>query len=120
VVYQQLVVVNDDFTRWLGELGYTVEAREQPVTLNEGPSGTYDSVEYQLILRGAGELDGTELRLSSLGVWWLGTQGMISLKGRFSDEISAFFREMASLARILMDPTMGMLRKTPGTGNSEG
>jgi hypothetical protein len=104
---QQLVVVKDDFIRWLGELGYTVEAREQPLVINEWPSGVYDSVEYQLTLHGKGELDGTGLRLSPLGIWWLGTQGMISLIGRFSDENIGFFQKDGILSKDAYGPDYG-------------
>jgi hypothetical protein len=104
---QQLVVVKDDFTRWLGELGYTVDVLEKPLAINEGPSGVYDSVEYQLTLHGKGELDGTGLRLSPLGIWWLGTQGMISLKGRFGDENIVFFQNDGILSRDPDGPDYG-------------
>jgi hypothetical protein len=104
---QQLVVVKDDFTRWLGELGYTVDVLEKPLAINEGPSGVYDSVEYQFTLHGKGELDGTSLRLSPLGIWWLGTQGMISLIGRFSDESIGFFQKDGILSNAPDAPDYG-------------
>ncbi|MDR1400020.1 MAG: hypothetical protein LBJ41_08880 [Treponema sp.] len=104
---QQLVVVRDDFIRWLGELGYTVDVQEKPLTLNEGPSGKYDSVEYQFTLHGAGELGGTCLRLSPLGIWWLGTRGMISLKGRFGDENIGFFQKDGVLSNAPDAPDYG-------------
>jgi hypothetical protein len=104
---QQLVVVKDDFIRWLGELGYTVDVREAPVTIHQGPCEQYDSVEYQFTLHGEGELDGTELRLSPLGVWWLGTLGMISLIGRFSDENIGFFQKDGILSKDTDGPDYG-------------
>lgn len=105
---QQLVEVKDDFIRWLGELGYTVDVQEKPVTINEGPSGIYDSVEYQFTLHGEGDLDGKKLRLSPLGVWWLGTRGMISLKGRFAGgENIGFFQKDGILSKDPDGPDYG-------------
>jgi hypothetical protein len=96
---QQVVEAKDAFIRCLEELGYTVEVREEPITITEGLSGPYTSLEYLLTLHGKGELDGAELRLSPLGVWWLGTQGMISLKGRFDDENIGFFQKDGILSK---------------------
>ncbi|MDR3170353.1 MAG: hypothetical protein LBU17_01855 [Treponema sp.] len=104
---QQLVVVKDDFIRWLGELGYTVDALEKPVTIYQGPCERYDSVEYQLTLHGDGELDGKKLRLLPRGAWWVGSLGMIQLFGRFGDEMIGFFQKDGVLSNAPDAPDYG-------------
>jgi hypothetical protein len=105
---QQLVVVKDDFTRWLGELGYTVDVLEKPVTIRQGPCEQYDSVEYQLTLHGEGELDGKKLRLLPRGAWWVGSLGMITLIGRFiGGENIGFFQKNGVLSNAPDAPDYG-------------
>jgi hypothetical protein len=104
---QRVLEAKDAFIRCLEELGYAVEVREAPVTITEGLSGPYESLEYLITLHGKDELEGAKLRLSPKGVWWLGTQGMIMLYGNVGEEYIGYFRADGLFSRDHKDPHYG-------------
>jgi hypothetical protein len=103
---QQLAEVKNDFIRWLEELGYTVEVHEKTVRITEGLSGTYDSIEYLFTVHGKGHED-IDIRIAPQGIWWLGTQGMIYLYGKFGRELIGYFREDGLFSRDHTDLNYG-------------
>ena len=87
--------VQAEFTRLLRELGHTIEVEAGSITNQEEPSGSYQTVRYDIVI----DAD-LELSLIPYGIWLIGAHGRIDVKGPSGTEKLIYLEPGAPAVRV--------------------
>ncbi len=84
---QELKKVARQFTGWVEELGYTISRQEEKtVEKTEELSGTYSTIQFELLLN-----EILRLSLVPYGIWIIGAKGRIDIVGPSGREKLVYF-----------------------------
>lgn len=92
---KELDKVQAEFSRLLREVGHTVESEATSITNTEGPSGSYQTTRYDIVVDGD-----LELSLLPFGIWLIGIHGRIDIKGPSGTEKLIYLEEAGPPLRV--------------------
>ncbi len=82
----EVVIVQENFRRWLADLGYEVTVEEQVIEKNEELSGAYTTKRFDFTLG-----EGFKVSLIPYAIWIIGAKGRIDISGPSGTEKLLYF-----------------------------
>lgn len=92
---KELDRVQAEFIRLLREGGHTVESEATSITNTEGPSGSYQTTRYDIVVDGD-----VQLSLLPFGIWLIGLHGRIDIKGPSGTEKLIYLEKAGPPLRV--------------------